>query len=74
MGLMNYPVLMAADILAYKADTVPVGEDQMPHIDLANEIVKKFNHMFGETFKPITVPEAEGSRIMSLKDPSKKNV
>ncbi len=73
MGLMDYPVLMAADILAYQANTVPVGEDQRPHIDLTNEIVKKFNHMFGETFEPVKpIISEDTARIMSLQDPTKK--
>jgi len=72
MGLLDYPVLMAADILVYKSNFVPVGEDQMPHIDLTNEIVKKFNSMFGETFETVKVPKIEGARIMSLQDPTKK--
>ena len=49
-GLVGYPVLMTADIILYKADTVPVGEDQVPHIELAREIVRRFNSMFGPTF------------------------
>lgn len=72
MGLLDYPVLMAADILIYKSNLVPVGEDQMPHIDLANEIGKKFNSMFGETFPIVKAHMAGGARIMSLKDPLKK--
>lgn len=72
MGLLDYPVLMAADILIYKSNLVPVGEDQMPHIDLTNEIAKKFNHMFGETFEPVKAYLAEGTRIMSLQEPTKK--
>ncbi len=72
MGLLDYPVLMAADILVYKSNIVPVGEDQMPHIDLANEIAKKFNSMFGQTFEPIKAHLAPGARIMSLQDPKKK--
>jgi len=64
---------MAADILVYKANAVPVGEDQRPHIDLTNEIAKKFNHMYGETFEPVKplIPE-DSARIMSLQDPTKK--
>ena len=54
-GLLNYPVLQSADILVYKADTVPVGEDQMPHIELTREIARRFNQLYGETF-----PEPEG--------------
>lgn len=72
MGLLDYPVLMAADILIYKSNLVPVGEDQLPHIDLANEIAKKFNSMFGETFTSVKPHMAEGARIMSLQDPTKK--
>ncbi|HXK35799.1 MAG TPA: tryptophan--tRNA ligase [Candidatus Paceibacterota bacterium] len=72
MGLLDYPVLMAADILIYKADTVPVGEDQSAHIDLTNEIAKKFNSMFGETFKPVKINLTAGARIMSLQEPTKK--
>lgn len=72
MGLLDYPVLMAADILLYKSNLVPVGDDQKAHIDLTNEIGKKFNSMFGQTFDPVKTVKAEGARIMSLKDPSKK--
>ncbi|MBI4307655.1 MAG: tryptophan--tRNA ligase [Chloroflexi bacterium] len=49
-GLVGYPVLQTADIILYKADTVPVGEDQLPHLELAREIVRRFNHLFGPTF------------------------
>lgn len=73
VGLLNYPILMTADILTYKANAVPVGEDQLPHIDLANEIIKKFNHMFGETFEPVKpIVSEDSARIMSLQDPTKK--
>lgn len=72
VGLLDYPVLMAADILVYKSNLVPVGEDQIPHIDLANEVAKKFNSMFGQTFEPIKPRLSEGARIMSLQDASKK--
>ena len=72
VGLLDYPVLMAADILIYKSNLVPVGEDQMPHIDLTNEIGKKFNSMFGQTFEPVKAQLTEGARIMSLQDPTKK--
>jgi len=54
-GLLGYPVLQAADILIYKAECVPVGQDQLPHIELAREIAKRFNHLYGETFP---VPES----------------
>ncbi|MCK6462561.1 MAG: tryptophan--tRNA ligase [Candidatus Pacebacteria bacterium] len=72
-GLLNYPVLMAADILLYQTNLVPVGEDQVQHLELARTIARKFNNIYGETF---TIPEPiinkEGKRIMSLDDPSKK--
>lgn len=72
-GLFSYPVLMAADILLYNTDVVPVGEDQTQHIELARDLAKRFNHRFGETFK---IPKAhikkEGMRIMGLDDPTKK--
>jgi tryptophanyl-tRNA synthetase len=72
LGILAYPVLMAADILLYKSNLVPVGEDQMPHIDVTNEIAKKFNSMFGKTFDPIKPHLATGARIMSLQEPNKK--
>ncbi len=72
IGILDYPVLMAADILVYKSNLVPVGDDQKAHIDLANEIAKKFNSMFGETFERIKAPVFEGARIMSLQDVGKK--
>lgn len=72
VGLLDYPVLMAADILVYKSNLVPVGEDQMPHIDLTNEIGKKFNSMFGEVFPTVKAHLAAGARIMSLTGPTKK--
>src|SRR3989344_3125624 len=72
MGLLDYPVLMAADILLYKSNLVPVGDDQKAHIDLTNEIGKKFNHMFGDIFPSVRTVITKGARIMSLKDPSKK--
>ena len=55
-GLVGYPVLMTADIILYKADAVPVGEDQLPHLELSREIVRRFNNLFGETFPE---PKAE---------------
>jgi len=55
MGLLAYPILQAADILVYKADTVPVGEDQLPHIELTREIARRFNTLYGDTF-----PEPQG--------------
>jgi len=72
-GLYDYPVLMAADILLYKADLVPVGADQKQHIELTRDVAQRFNYLFGETF---VVPEGfipeTGARIMSLDDPSRK--
>lgn len=72
-GLLNYPILMASDILLYQSDIVPVGEDQTQHIELTKTIARKFNKKFGKTFK---IPKAEilktGSKIMSLTNPDKK--
>jgi tryptophanyl-tRNA synthetase len=72
LGLLSYPVLMAADILIYKSNIVPVGEDQLPHIELAREIANRFNKMFGKTFPLPKEALTEGARIMSLDDPTKK--
>src|SRR5574343_233432 len=72
-GLFNYPVLMAADILLYKAQAVPVGKDQEQHVELARTIAKKFNQKFGQTFKePKEIMPKFGAKIMSLTDPKKK--
>ncbi len=72
-GLLNYPVLMAADILLYDTQVVPVGEDQNQHVELARTIGKKFNQTFGETFVlPKSKLPSFGARIMSLSDPKKK--
>ncbi|MEO6759762.1 MAG: tryptophan--tRNA ligase [Saprospiraceae bacterium] len=72
-GLLQYPVLMAADILLYQANIVPVGEDQRQHIELARDIAQRFNSLYGETF---TMPETRlpmvGARVMGLDDPTKK--
>jgi len=72
-GLYTYPVLMAADILLYQADVVPVGNDQRQHLELSRTLALRFNHIYGDVF---TVPEAyygkTGARIMSLQDTSKK--
>ncbi len=72
-GLFNYPALMAADILLYRSDFVPVGEDQKQHLELARDVAERFNRDYGETF---TIPEPMipkiGARIMGLDDPSKK--
>jgi len=73
VGLYDYPVLMAADILLYDTDVVPVGEDQQQHVELARDIARRFNAEFGEIFKlPRAVVRQEGARIMSLQDPTKK--
>ncbi len=72
-GLFTYPVLMAADILLYQADVVPVGIDQMQHLEITRDIAQRFNNIYGDVF---TVPEAYigkvGAKIMSLQEPSKK--
>lgn len=72
-GLFDYPVLMAADILLYQANLVPVGDDQKQHLELTRDIASRFNALYGEIFK---VPEPfiaqAGARVMSLQDPSKK--
>jgi tryptophanyl-tRNA synthetase len=72
-GLYDYPVLMAADILLYQADAVPVGDDQRQHVELTRDIAERFNYLFGPTF---TVPQPlireVGARIMSLDDPTRK--
>ena len=69
-GLLDYPVLMASDILLYHADAVPVGDDQRQHLELTRDIAQRFNHLFGETF---TIPEAmippSGGRVMGLDNP-----
>jgi tryptophanyl-tRNA synthetase len=74
LGLYAYPALMAADILAYHATHVPVGEDQRQHLELTRDIAGKFNHDFGVDFFPITEPVIEGAatRVMSLRDGTKK--
>jgi tryptophanyl-tRNA synthetase len=72
-GLFDYPVLMAADILLYQTDEVPVGEDQKQHIELTRDLADKFNKKFGETFKlPVPVIGSESARIMSLQNPENK--
>ena len=75
VGLFTYPCLMAADILAYDADRVPVGDDQRQHLELARDLAQRFNTTYGDTF---VVPEAaiplpgRGARIMNLQDPTRK--
>ncbi|MFH1968666.1 MAG: tryptophan--tRNA ligase [bacterium] len=72
-GLFNYPVLMASDILLYKAQGVPVGKDQEQHVELARTVAKKFNQKFGKTFEePKTILPKAGAKIMSLTDPKRK--
>jgi tryptophanyl-tRNA synthetase len=72
-GLLFYPVLMAADILLYNADIVPVGEDQKQHLELTRNAAERFNHTYSETFK---IPEPKigttGARVLSLQDPTRK--
>ncbi len=72
-GLFTYPCLMAADILLYQVDYVPIGEDQRQHLEIARDIAARFNGVYGETF---TIPEGiipkAGARVMSLQDPTKK--
>lgn len=73
IGLYDYPVLMAADILLYDTDIVPVGEDQKQHVELARDVARRFNNEFGNIFKiPQAVVRKEGAKIMSLLDPMKK--
>src|SRR5512144_2565426 len=73
VGLFTYPVLMAADILLYQTDLVPIGQDQKQHLELTRDLAIRFNRDYGETFK---IPEAYipklGARIMSLSNPLKK--
>jgi len=71
-GLFTYPILQAADILLYKADGVPVGEDQVQHLELSRRIARRFNSRFGETFPEPEPIVGKGARIMSLSDPSMK--
>jgi len=73
VGLFDYPVLMASDILLYQTDLVPVGEDQKQHLELTRDIAIRFNRDYGETFKlPEPYIPKVGARIMSLSDPTKK--
>ncbi len=72
-GLLTYPVLMAADILTYDVDLVPVGIDQKQHVELTRNIAERYNNRFGDTFKvPDVKMTKEGTKIMDLVDPSKK--
>jgi tryptophanyl-tRNA synthetase len=72
-SLLTYPVLMAADIVLYDADFVPVGDDQRQHLELTRNVVQRFNHLYGETFvlPEATVPKV-GARVMDLQEPTKK--
>ena len=73
VGLYDYPVLMAADILLYNTEIVPVGDDQKQHVELARDIAARFNNEYGKVFVvPQAVIKKEGARIMSLQDPTKK--
>jgi tryptophanyl-tRNA synthetase len=72
-GLLQYPVLMAADILLYQAAIVPVGEDQSQHLELTRDVAQRFNSLYGETFKvPATSLPSVGARVMGLDDPTIK--
>ena len=71
-GLVEYPILMAADILICNGQFVPVGHDQLQHLELARTIARKFNKKFGETFKEPQALLTKTSRVMSLSDPEKK--
>ena len=72
-GLLTYPLLMAADILLYKAEAVPVGEDQAQHLELTRVIARKFNNTYGTSLpEPKTMLSAQSARVMSLADPHKK--
>ena len=73
VGLFDYPVLMAADILLYRADHVPVGEDQKQHVELTRDLAERFNNAFGKTFVvPEPIIRTVGARVMSLDDPASK--
>lgn len=73
VGLFDYPVLMAADILLYDTAVVPVGEDQKQHVELTRDLAQRFNNRFGETFVlPEPLITKEGARIMGLDDPTRK--
>jgi len=71
-GLLNYPVLQAADVLLYKASLVPVGEDQVQHVELMRDIAERFNKQYGETFPLPAARLTKGARIMALNDPTAK--
>ncbi|HTE17590.1 MAG TPA: tryptophan--tRNA ligase, partial [Armatimonadota bacterium] len=69
-GLFTYPVLQAADILLYKAGLVPVGEDQLQHLELSREVARRFNHHFGETFPEPQAELTPARRVMALNEPT----
>jgi tryptophanyl-tRNA synthetase len=71
-GLFTYPVLQAADILLYKASVVPVGEDQLQHLELTREIARRFNHHYGDTFPEAKADLTPTARLMALNDPARK--
>jgi len=71
-GLFTYPVLQAADILIYKPQAVPIGHDQLQHLELTNDIGRRFNHKFGHTFETVKPLLTKQPRVMSLLEPSKK--
>ncbi len=72
-GLLDYPVLMAADILLYETDLVPVGDDQKQHLEVTSDIAQRFNHLFGNVFRiPQVVIPKTGARLMGLDDPTAK--
>jgi len=72
-GLFNYPVLMTSDIILYQTDEVPVGEDQMQHVEISRDLAVRMNNKYGKVFTiPKVVMQKEGARIMSLQDPTKK--
>jgi tryptophanyl-tRNA synthetase len=75
VGLFAYPVLMAADILLYDTDRVPVGDDQRQHLELTRDLAQRFNHLYGDTFvvpAALIPPPGRGARIMDLQEPAKK--
>lgn len=72
VGLFDYPVLMAADILIYKSEFVPAGEDQRQHVELARTVARSFNSKFGDVFKEPKIRATKTPRVMSLADPAKK--
>lgn len=72
MGLLDYPVLQAADILLYKAEAVPIGDDQKQHLELTRDLAKNFNNYFGKTFKEPKAILTRIPRVMSLDNPNKK--